>query len=171
VWRRGTQKPASARWCGASAAKALRMSPCTDAMRSSSSRPKSSAASRANERRRAYRRDAGLALPRHRYLTGARPDAGARRRSVTGWLLDTEPRRPKPELKVLAFITAHPLIRGCARPLVLLNMRAIRFCRMRCYLFFMECVMKDSPLLAGHHCPERCRPAGYLPQPCVHCGE
>jgi prevent-host-death family protein len=89
---------------------------------------------KANERRRAYRRDAGLALPRHRYLTGARPDAGARRRSVTGWLLDTEPRRPKPELKVLAFIAAHPLIRGCARPL---NMRAIRFCRMRCCLFFM----------------------------------
>ena len=40
-------------------------------------------------------------------------DAGARRRPVTGWLLDTnilsELRRPKPEPKVLAFIAAQPL--------------------------------------------------------------
>ena len=43
----------------------------------------------------------------------ARAHAGARGRSVTGWLLDTnilsELRRPKPEPKVLAFIAAQPL--------------------------------------------------------------
>ena len=45
--------------------------------------------------------------------TEARPDAGARGRSATGWLLDTnilsELRRPRPERKMLAFIAAHPL--------------------------------------------------------------
>jgi len=43
----------------------------------------------------------------------ARADAGARDRSVTGWLLDTnvlsELRRPKPEPKVAAFVIAQPL--------------------------------------------------------------
>src|ERR1700730_16533157 len=79
----------------------------------SSSQRKSFAASKAISRGKR-----SLPLCRHRRIVTSissegRAHAGARRCSVTGWLLDTnvlsELRRPKPDRKVVAFIAAQPL--------------------------------------------------------------
>src|SRR3984893_14979030 len=79
----------------------------------SSSQRKSLAASKAISRGKR-----SLPLCRHRRIVTSissegRAHAGARRCSVTGWLLDTnvlsELRRPKPDRKGVAFIAAQPL--------------------------------------------------------------